>query len=380
MSTFIAAVYAAELDKAVKHNPAVTYFVPRNHAFSNLGLVMNYLLLPEGKDDLRKVVRYHAVDQIVYSSDIESGRAVYQTLEGGEVILEKSKGQNATVTLQSPTKWAGFDSGEALPANGALIPASVSEFDALTNTGVIHSIDSVVMPADVKMNIAKLIRGSKQSTMMDLMLRAGLGWVLDGREPSSSEVSMAALDGRVHAWDNDTASTPSLDSLAMPAYTVLCPTDKAFSRLNLTYYLSDRDALLDLLKLHIIPTQETRSRQPPKDGLPLAVDDDLVYSTLLSSSNKFGDVAFRATGDNSYIVGVRNARGGSSLDASARVGASGRASVRWRRRIGTKLADGAKSDVSDNEGMLWRGGMTLGGGVVMLDAVLTPYEPSWFSR
>ena len=378
LSTFIAAVYAAELDKAIKHNPAVTYFVPRNHAFSALGLVMNYLLLSEGKDDLRRVVRYHAVDRIVYNSDIESGRAVYKTLEGGEVILERSKGKNSSITLSSPTKWTGHDSGEALPANGELVPATVRALDALTSTGVLHSIDNVLMPADVSISIAKLIRGSKQSTMIDLMLRAGLGWVLEGREPSTDEVSAAALSGYVHAWDNDTApAQPVIDSLAMPAYTVLCPSDKAFSRLNLTYYLSDKAALLDLLKLHIIPIQSSpATTTPPKDGYPLAMSNDLTYSTLLSSSSKFGEVAFRATGDNSYIVGVRNARGGSS-DSSARIGSTGRASVRWRRRSSALVKP--VETVHDVE-QLFRGGMTLGGGVVMLDAVLRPYEPSWWTQ
>lgn len=396
LSTFIAAVYAADLDKAVKKNPGISYFMPRNRAFASLGLAMNYLLLPEGKDELRKLIRYHSVDDVIYSRDADDGKKILKTLEGGEMILEKTSGKNSSLSLRSPNKWEGFDSGESLPANGELRPASITQHDALTSTGVIHALDSVVMPADVQITIAKLVRGSKQSTMVELMIRAGFGWVLEGRQPSADEVHQAQLVGIVRPFgDDDDGSTPDVDSLALPAYTVLCPTDKAFSRLNLTHYLNNKDELVKLLKLHIIPTQPSTPRtessqraSPPRDGHPLAMEDDLIYTTLLSSDSKYGEVAFRATGDNSFIVGIRNARSGIG-NASGRIGSTGRASVRWRksskasswRKKGKDEEGGDKQDEKDDhEQQLWRGGMTMGGGVVMIDSVLVPYEPSWFSR
>jgi len=358
---------------------------------------MRYLLLPEGKDELRKVVRYHAVDGVLYTPDVQAGRQVYKTVEGGEVVLSKTMGTNSTLRLSSPSNWEGHDSGEGIPSNGELRPAKVTHFDALTDTGVIHTIDSVMIPADVSITISKLIRGSKQNTMVDLMIRAGLAWVLEGREPTSSEVQRLALQGFVRSWDNeddDESDLPDEDLLAMPSYTVLCPTDKAFSRLNLTHFLTDKEDLVNLLKLHIIPSQPSIPRSagskvpaaPPQDGQPLSLGDDLVFSTLLSSASKYGDIAFRATGDNSFIVGIRNARGGLGNDA-ARVGAAGRASVRWRKAHSSagslkKKKDKTEDDDEDEVGYeaLWQGGMALGGGVVMVDSVLVPYEPSWFSR
>ncbi|KAK8843447.1 hypothetical protein IAR55_007104 [Kwoniella newhampshirensis] len=409
LSTFIAAVYAAQLEKAVKHTPATTYFMPRNRAFNQLGLTMKYLLLPEGKDDLRKVIKYHAVNEVVYSSDIDVGKKIHKTLEGGEIIVERTKGKNSSVLLRSPVRWGDHDSGDnSLPANGELRPARVvsDEEDALTNTGVIQTIDSVVMPADVEITLAKLLRGSKQSTMMELMLRAGLGWILEGREPSGEELQKVQLDGKIATRDHEDGQQPErgneggVKGLALPSYTLLCPSDKAFSRLNITHYLSEPEALLKLLKLHIVPStsQPFNARQPasttaqPRDGLPLSLDDDSVYSTLLSSESKFGDVAFRATGDNSFIVGIRGARGSGSREGeSARVGQGGRGSVRWRKASGSqstvtieKKKKDKGIDHSDDEEeekkLLWNGGMTLGGGVLMIDSVLIPYQPSWFSR
>lgn len=400
LSTFVAAVYAADLDRFVKKTPGVSYFMPRNRAFSNLGLGMKYLLLPEGKDELRKVIRYHVVDSIVYSGDMERGAKAYRTLEGGDIVVRRAKGRNASLTLSSPTRWEGYDSGEDLPSNGELRPAHIAKVDALTSTGVIHTVDSVVLPADVSLTIAKLIRGSQHRTMADLMIRAGLGWILEGREPTTDEVSESMLNGIVRSREDgeesgDRDSQPDIDSLAMPSYTVLVPTDKAFSRLNVTQYLNDKAALLDLLKLHIIPTQpnipttgSTKApAEPPRDGQPLSMGDDLVYYTLLSDKSKYGDIAFRATGDNSYLVGIRGARRKTGNDA-ARVGDGGRASVRWRRsgRAGlsglkkhkAEIPDGGEAN--DDNLDLWRGGLTLGGGVLVIDSVLVPFEPSWFNR
>ncbi|WVQ93365.1 hypothetical protein IAU59_000433 [Kwoniella sp. CBS 9459] len=420
LSTFIAAVYAAELERTVKRKAATTYFMPRNRAFNQLGLTMRYLLLPEGKDELRKVIKYHAVDEIVYTPDIETGKKVYTTLEGGKIVLDRTKGKNGTISLRSPAKWEGHDSGESLPANGELRAAKVWHFDALTDTGTIHTIDSVVIPADVKITIGKLIRGSKQSTMGDLMMRAGLGWILEGREPTSDEVQRTQLEGRIRALSDDSQTPeqgdpparddddePNVEDLALPSYTVLVPTDKAFSALNLTHYLSDKDALLDLLKLHIIPSSSTSATKsnlpplPPRDGQPITLDDDLVYSTLLSGENKYGDVAFRATGDNSFIVGIKGARGGAVIGNSARIGQTGRASVRWKPRAGSGSNIGTmtkrepegkkrknrpkkgKSEQEEEEEQRRRlrgDGMTLGGGVLMIDQVLIPYHAGWFSR
>ncbi|ORX38916.1 hypothetical protein BD324DRAFT_617870 [Kockovaella imperatae] len=409
LSTFIAAVYAADMERIVKHTPGLTWFLPRNRACSALGLGMQYLLSSEGKDELRKVLRYHAIDGVIYSADIESGKSVYKTIEGGDIILDRSSGKNGNLSLSSPTKWKDHDSGEAFPANGELRPARISQLDALTSTGVVHTIDSLEMPADVSLTIAKLIRGSKQNTMMDLMIRAGMEWILQGREPTNEEVNAAQLHGVVQTWSSDGENDgDEADSLAMPSYTVLCPSDKAFSRINMSLYLSDKDALLDLLKLHIIPTQPSTPRtmktkqpaEPPKDGQPLSLLDDLVYDTLYSSKSKYGQLAFRATGDNSYMIGIRNARSSSESDNNAaRVGASGRGSVRWRRnRVPDLWMDDTASrykrwlssnkdkkktseaEEDDKRFDLWKGGLALGGGVLMIDNVLVPFEPSWFSR
>ncbi|OXG33425.1 vacuolar membrane protein [Cryptococcus neoformans Bt120] len=401
LSTFIAALYASDLAKTTKRLPAITYFIPQNPAFTDLGLAMEWLLTADGKDDLRKVVKYHMVEGIVYSEDVEDGKRIYQTVEGGDVVIERAKPPHGhgpgIITIGSPTKWPSHDSGSSLPSNGELYPANITLADSLTDTGVIHTIDQVVLPSDVDLTVGKLIKGSKQLTMSDLMVRAGLGWILEGREPSKEEVQKAELEGRVRSWDEDEdgdGDEGKEDDLAYPAYIVLCPSDKAFSKLNLTHYISTPPALLSLLKLHIIPSSSLSlssslsSAVPPQNGQPLALNDDSIYKTLLSTSSKYGDLAFRGTGDGNWIVGIKDARGGGRVRGdSARVGMAGRASVRWKnpRTSATSNSDDNGEEEKDpkhrdGRDRLWEGGMTLGGGVMMIDSVLIPYEPSWFSR
>lgn len=393
LSTYIAAVYAAGLERTTKANPGTTYFVPRNKAFAQLGLVMKYLLLPESRDELRRVLRYLSVEKLVYTPDVESGKTVLRTIQGGNIVLDK-QGDNGTVSLQSPSKWEGHDSGKALPANGDLRPASLVTDNMLAETGVIHIIDSVILPADAQMTPAKLIRGSKQRVMEELMTKAGFGWILEGREPSLAELEHVGLENAIRPQgsgsDEDAPAPVDPTELALPAYTILMPTDKAFSRLNLTQYTSDPDALLSLLKLHIIPSNlgtplpkasvEHAPRYPPRDGLPLALEDDVVYPTLLAPSARYGELAFRAWGESEWLVGVHNARSGST-DHGARTNGAGRSSVRWRKGHDDSISR-SKVTAGDTEPQpqLWLGGMTLGGGVIVLDTVLIPYDPGWWER
>lgn len=385
LSTYIAAVYAAGLERTLKKNPSMSYFIPRNKAFDDMGLAMKYLLLPEGRDELRRLLQYHSVHRLVYTPDLETGSTILKTVEGGNLVIER--GDNDTISLRSPTKWPGHDSGGTLPSNGELRPAAVRKKNSLVETGVIHVIDSVVLPSNVDITIAKLIHGSKERTMAELMVRAGLGWILEGREPTDSEVSRVGLEGVVRtSSSNDTTDDDDDDSnasLAMPSYTVLVPTDDAWTRLNMTYYMSEPEALLELLKLHVIPSVVTsgafkdKSRPSPRDGRPLALEDDIIYPTLLSSTSRYGDLAFRAWGGGDFLIGVRGAKGDRK---AARTGSSGRASVRWKRARRDYGMFSEESAVKETPGELWRGGMTLGGGVVVVNAVLVPFNPSWWER
>jgi len=133
-TTLVAAVKAAELVGALKGEGPFTVFAPGYGAFSKLpaGMV-EQLVKPESKAVLTSVLTYHVVagnlDAAAVMAAISAGggKAVLTTLngaeltgsvEGGSVVLTDSKGGKSTVTAT----------------------------DLKGSNGVVHVIDSVLMP------------------------------------------------------------------------------------------------------------------------------------------------------------------------------------------------------------------------------------------
>jgi uncharacterized surface protein with fasciclin (FAS1) repeats len=133
-TTLVAAVKAAGLVETLQGSGPFTVFAPTNEAFEKLpaGTVDN-LLKPENKSMLSGVLTYHVVPGKLDSKEIASlikagnGKAELTTVEGGKLwlwmqgdklMLKDEKGGTATVTIK----------------------------DVYQSNGVIHVIDSVVLP------------------------------------------------------------------------------------------------------------------------------------------------------------------------------------------------------------------------------------------
>ena len=120
-STLIAAAKAAGLAEALMGEGPYTVFAPTDEAFEALGSTVSELLKPENKTKLQDILKYHVVKGRVFArAAVTAGAAT--TLEGGRVSI-------------------GIDNGR-LTANGAGIV--LTDIDA--SNGVIHVIDSVLMP------------------------------------------------------------------------------------------------------------------------------------------------------------------------------------------------------------------------------------------
>jgi uncharacterized surface protein with fasciclin (FAS1) repeats len=122
-STLVAAVQAAGLVETLKGPGPFTVFAPTNEAFAALGGEVDNLLKPENKDKLTKVLTYHVVAGKVMSTDLTEGMMA-ASVEGGELAISLKDG--ATV-------------------NGA----KVIQADIETSNGVIHVIDTVLLPKDM---------------------------------------------------------------------------------------------------------------------------------------------------------------------------------------------------------------------------------------
>ncbi len=133
-TTLVAAVKAAGLVDTLKGPGPFTVFAPTNEAFAKLpaGTVDN-LLKPENKDTLTKILTYHVVSGSLDSKALKQqikdghGTATLTTVAGGplkvmmkgrSIVLEDAKGGTAKVTIA----------------------------DVYQSNGVIHVVDSVLMP------------------------------------------------------------------------------------------------------------------------------------------------------------------------------------------------------------------------------------------
>ncbi|MGD9667809.1 MAG: fasciclin domain-containing protein [Hyphomicrobiaceae bacterium] len=121
-NTLVAAVKAAGLVDTLKGKGPFTVFAPTDEAFAKLpkGTVED-LLKPENKDKLVKILTYHVVPDKIMSSEIAGKKAQVATVEGSKLSVDATDG----VMIDK---------------------AKVVTADVTASNGVIHIIDTVVMP------------------------------------------------------------------------------------------------------------------------------------------------------------------------------------------------------------------------------------------
>ena len=121
-NTLAAALDAAGLVDTLKSDGPFTVFAPTDAAFAKLpeGTVQS-LLLPENKDKLIAILTYHVVPGNVMASDVVNLNAA-TTVNGGDVAIEVVDG------------------------NVMVDNATVVKTDIKASNGVIHVIDSVILP------------------------------------------------------------------------------------------------------------------------------------------------------------------------------------------------------------------------------------------
>ncbi|MEM6478007.1 MAG: fasciclin domain-containing protein [Pseudomonadota bacterium] len=120
--TLLAAATAAGLVDTLKGEGPFTVFAPTDEAFAALpeGTVES-LLLPENKDQLVSILTYHVVPGKVMSTDLVDDMMA-ATVQGGELMIDLDEG----VMINK---------------------ATVVSADIEASNGVIHVIDSVILPA-----------------------------------------------------------------------------------------------------------------------------------------------------------------------------------------------------------------------------------------
>jgi uncharacterized surface protein with fasciclin (FAS1) repeats len=207
--TLVAAVQAAGLAETLSGG-TFTVFAPTDEAFAKLPAgTVESLLKPENKAKLASILTYHVVAGKVMASD------VVKLTNAGTV-----QGQRVDIVAK----------GGKVTVDGANVVAT----DIACTNGVIHVIDTVILPNDKNIVEVAASNGSF-NTLVAAVKAAGLVETLSGKGP----------------------------------FTVLAPTDAAFAKLpagTLENLLKpeNKKALIEILTYHVVPGVAAYSDQVVK--------------------------------------------------------------------------------------------------------------------
>ena len=119
--TLVAAIDAAGLTETLQGDGPYTIFMPTDQAFAKLPQgTMESLMKPENKDQLAAILTYHVVPGKVMTKDVKPGELA--TVNGAPLVI-------------------GYKDGHLMVDNAEVIIT-----DVVTSNGVIHVIDTVVLP------------------------------------------------------------------------------------------------------------------------------------------------------------------------------------------------------------------------------------------
>nr|WP_321415305.1 fasciclin domain-containing protein [uncultured Allomuricauda sp.] len=134
-TTLVAAVKAAGLVETLQGDGPFTVFAPTNSAFGKLpdGTVAT-LLKPENKAKLQGVLTYHVVAGKYSAKDLKKW-------------IKKGNGMAELTTVNGDTLTAMMDKGMIMIKDGAGNVSNVTIADVNQSNGVIHVVDTVVLPS-----------------------------------------------------------------------------------------------------------------------------------------------------------------------------------------------------------------------------------------
>ncbi|BCX02225.1 MAG: hypothetical protein KatS3mg053_0163 [Candidatus Roseilinea sp.] len=214
--TLATAINAAGLSDTLKGEGPFTIFAPTNEAFAKMDkALLESLLKPENKDQLAAILTYHVVPGKVTAADVAKLTSA-KTVQGEEVEI---KVDNDVVTL-----------------NGV---AKVTVADMPVGNGVIHVIDTVILPPSVRE--ALRMQAEKAKDIVDTAVAAG------------SFKTLAAAVQAAGLVDTLKGAGP---------FTVFAPTDEAFAKLDKALLESllkpeNKDKLVAILTYHVVPGKVT---------------------------------------------------------------------------------------------------------------------------
>ena len=134
-TTLVAAVKAADLVDTLSGKGLFTVFAPTNDAFAKLPAgTVETLLKPENKTQLTQVLTYHVVPGRITASDL----AAMINKGGGKAMLKTVEGEDLSFGMKDGAIGVWDAKGD---------PAKITIKNVLQSNGVIHVIDTVLLPS-----------------------------------------------------------------------------------------------------------------------------------------------------------------------------------------------------------------------------------------
>lgn len=133
-TTLVSAVKAAGLVETLEGDGPFTVFAPTNAAFDKVPKdALDGLMKPENKDKLAAILKYHVV-------------AGKQDAESIGKMITDGKGKATIKTVQGEELTASMDGDKVILTDAKGGKATVTTANVMQSNGVIHVVDSVLMP------------------------------------------------------------------------------------------------------------------------------------------------------------------------------------------------------------------------------------------
>jgi len=133
-TTLVAAIKAAGLVDTLEGDGPFTVFAPTNEAFGRLPSgTVDTLLKPENKAKLTQILTYHVVPGRMSAADLKKNAMAM----GGKLTLK---------TVEGAPLWVGVKDGKVWVWDEAGHTAQVTISNVRQSNGVIHVVDTVLMP------------------------------------------------------------------------------------------------------------------------------------------------------------------------------------------------------------------------------------------
>ena len=179
-NSLVSAVVQAELLETLQGTGPFTLFAPTDEAFAAAGIDLAALDTPEGKATLTDILLYHVVAGNVPSTALSEC-----------MTAEAVNGQSLSFTV-----------GDSVMVNGATVLSA----DVNTSNGVVHVIDTVLMPTDTPNDVPRTAQCTGvHNSLVSAVVQAELLETLQGTGPftvfaptdqafADAGIDLAALD------------------------------------------------------------------------------------------------------------------------------------------------------------------------------------------